>query len=170
MTLDQLNFMQTDLTSSRKAMHELLAIVKEIAAERKVSFGLEIELIPQLATGRTKCILETSTVPVQESKPPKQDISPTESGGTIILSPIRVTSESHVGRARSSNIAGNVTPNLELFSTGFSEAHETHEYKRSSSPVVSEFPNVEDEMAPVAYSIPGRGGIGSASPKLPCNA
>ena len=49
-TMNCLNFMQSDLTSSHKAMHELLAIVKKIAAKRRVLFGRKIELISQLAT------------------------------------------------------------------------------------------------------------------------
>ena len=87
-----------------------------------------------------------------------------------ILCPVHMTTESHVGRASSSNIGGNITPNLEVFSTSFSEAHKTHEYRRSSSPMVPEFPNVEDELAPIAYSIPTYGGIVITFPKLPRNA
>ena len=56
--------------------------------------------------------------------------------------------------------------NLELYSASFSEVHETHEYKRSSSLVVPKFPNVEDKVAPVAYSILGPGGIATVFPKL----
>ena len=46
-TIDQINFMQMDLRSSRKAMHELLAIVKQTAAKRRVSYAREIGLISE---------------------------------------------------------------------------------------------------------------------------
>ena len=70
-TIDRINFMQTDLRSSRKAMHELLAIVKQTAAERRVSYAREIGLISELPTGEKKCTGET-TVPVDLAKSPRQ--------------------------------------------------------------------------------------------------
>ena len=62
-SLDRLNIMQIDLTSSQKAMHKLLAIVKQTAVEKKVSFGCEIELISQLATCKTNCAPKSSSMP-----------------------------------------------------------------------------------------------------------
>ena len=59
-TMNRLNFMQTNLTSFRKAMQELLAIMKKTTAERRVSFGQEIELISQLATTKGNSPIEST--------------------------------------------------------------------------------------------------------------
>ena len=45
LTTNWLNFMQTDLTNFWKAIHEFLAIVKQIAIRGKIPFGCEVELI-----------------------------------------------------------------------------------------------------------------------------
>ena len=65
--------MQANLTSSRKAMHELLAIVKKTTTQRKVSFDQEVELILRLRM-ESQGLLQIERAPLRIRNQPQNKI------------------------------------------------------------------------------------------------